>query len=76
MQSKTTKRSGGFILGTIIAGATYHFTGLPTFRTEAAAREYIKTQPRNGIVYVWQVLDCYRLGVNYGTDYRLCLEAV
>jgi len=54
----------------IVCGAAYYFTDLPEFRTEIAARAYLR-EHRTALgrpVYVWRTRECWARGVNYGTD--------
>jgi hypothetical protein len=67
--SKKEYRNTRFVLGTVQGGKEYVFTDLPTFKTKAAARTYLRTHPEPGThVAMWQERDVYKYGVNYGTD--------
>lgn len=75
MKTKTL-RNIRFILGTVQGGSTYLFTGLPEFKTEAAADGYIATHRMNGTVIVFRQAECWKSGVNYGTDFRPAVEVL
>lgn len=56
-----------YLLGEIVGGRTYIFTGLPTFRSGLEAADYWRSKQRNGSAYIFEERDAFRLGVNYGT---------
>ncbi len=71
MLKGTTFRRTRYRLGTILRGLTYMFTGIAEFRTEIAARDYIREHRQAfeaGPVYVFRERECWLRGVNYGTD--------
>lgn len=66
----TTYRRARFRLGTIQQGRTYVFSALEEFRTERAARDYLKVHPMVGPVYVWRERQAWKHGVNYGMTFE------
>ena len=70
--TQTTERRIRFIRG---CAGNYIFTGLGEFKTIEEARAKALSQPRNGVVLIYRRADCWRLGVNYGTNCEVVATA-
>jgi hypothetical protein len=60
MYPHSTLSAPRYVLGCIIEGRTYIFTGLPEFKSGYAAREYALSTPRSGAYRIFEERDVKR----------------
>jgi hypothetical protein len=71
-----TKRSAPrYLLGTKQGNREFLFTDLGTFRSGLEASEYWRSQPRNGVAYIYEERDVSRHGVVFGIERTIVATA-